>query len=170
MIDPKYADDVFPEQRASMQDALGVVWDHFVVRRAPPAIEVLNPEEGPSCVYRAADGCRCAVGLLLSDEDVALAPRGTNVLDLFFDGFSFANSPRVHRLFPGCAVPLAMPVEAWTRSQKAAAEFLAALQEAHDESALYGIRHDDDGDTSFHKSIRSWLLRIAEAFGLEVPS
>jgi len=169
VIDPKYADDVFPEQRASMQDALGVVWDHFVVRRAPPAIEMLNPEEGPSCVYRTANGCRCAVGLLLSDEDAALAPRGMNVHSLLRDGFSFANSPLVRRVFPGCAVPSTVPIEEWTRSQKAAAEFLIALQDAHDEPAIGGIRYDDD-DASFHKSIRSWLLRIAEAFGLEVPS
>jgi hypothetical protein len=49
------------------QQALDQVWDHFIVGQAPPGLEPSRDGEF-MCWYRTPNGCRCAVGVLIPDE------------------------------------------------------------------------------------------------------
>lgn len=50
------------------QEAFNKMWDHFVTKKNPPGY---NPKFA-SCEYIADDGSKCAVGCLLSEEDLNL--------------------------------------------------------------------------------------------------
>lgn len=51
------------------QEALDINWDWFVVQGKPEGVGVDPEEGGLLCMYRGKDGCRCAAGTLIPDDD-----------------------------------------------------------------------------------------------------
>jgi hypothetical protein len=52
-------------RKITLQDVFNAAWDAFVVKGNKPAVE------GCYCSYRTKDGRKCAVGLMLTDEQIA---------------------------------------------------------------------------------------------------
>lgn len=46
------------------QEIFNKVWEHFVVNKAGPSINI------GGCAYRGDNGTKCAVGVLLTDEEI----------------------------------------------------------------------------------------------------
>jgi hypothetical protein len=59
--------------KITMQKVFDAAWNAFVVQRKPPAV---TREDG-ICTYRDAKGNRCAVGLVMTDEQVDMILRET---------------------------------------------------------------------------------------------
>lgn len=56
------------------QEAFDKVWDWFVVQGKPRS---LNEDGG--CAYRGKDGARCAVGVLVPDEEIGFLQEGPSI-------------------------------------------------------------------------------------------
>jgi len=164
---------MFPEQRAAAQDAFDAVWDHFVSRGCGPSFEA------GTCLYRSGDEGtnRCAIGVLLSDEDYAAmneSQRRTNVSALLSEGYKFPKSPLIQRTFPDCA-PSAHGSSA---SQRAAKQFLRELQDAHDLPILSKLNepdgwragYRDEARAEFPAKVRAALVALAHSWDLQVPA
>lgn len=47
------------------QEIFNAVWKHLVTDNAPKSVR----KDGEACQYRGADGAKCAVGILVTDEE-----------------------------------------------------------------------------------------------------
>lgn len=64
------------EERVAMQRALDKAWDWFVVQEKPKS------QRGHSCMYRGPKGCRCAVGLLIPDNEYNPGLEGATAVEM----------------------------------------------------------------------------------------
>lgn len=123
---------------AQRQEDFNKVWDWFVVERHGRS--VTGPEGG--CCYRAPNGNRCAVGVLLPDHLWRPGLNSTPILSL-----ATRTSSTAH----------AQAIEEWI--DKRGRDFLYRLQSAHD----YVNAID------FRRAIGRKLREIAKWFDLTIP-
>lgn len=127
------------------QEDFNAVWNHFIVGDGKPS---LNPN-GIGCAYRALDGSKCAVGLLMPDDVYDPSIEGAGVYGLYNGNVG------VRR------VNISQEMRRWlSRHDK---ELLAAMQSAHDSAAdlQYG---------GFRRRLELRLRSIATEFDLTIPA
>jgi hypothetical protein len=120
----------------SAQEVFDIVVNHLFTQGRP----AYDGDQG--CMYRAPDGLRCAVGVLIPD-------------DLYVPEFETNSSDKViHDLFKSGLAD-------WREHEK----LLFALQDAHDNS---GRTIDSVYEYDFNTTaLRTQLLKIAAEFSLE---
>lgn len=124
------------DYQAARQDVFNRVWDHFVTKGNPRAI--INQR----CLYRTPDGARCAVGLLIPDEEYSpdIESRG------------------VSRVAESCPTVAGIARSCFGGGVTGLA-FLDAMQRAHDEPTMLGA-----------KDIAGALRNLAASYSLTVPA
>jgi hypothetical protein len=65
------------------QEAFDKVWRHFVTDGAPPSILI---GKSVRCRYRGDGGAKCAVGVLIPDEEYEPGMEGHSATELLYDG------------------------------------------------------------------------------------
>lgn len=101
-----------------MESILQVLFDKACAGVIDQGAQSLMPGDNSTCAYRGTDGKKCAVGHLLSDEQIAMY--GIKEMD---NPEKFV-SPLLRELVPGVQTGMAV-------------EFLSDLQDAHDNSHHY---------------------------------
>ena len=120
----------------NMQEAFDKNWQHFIVDLKPPGAKASG-----DCVLRTEDGCPCAVGVLINDEDYVGELEDLGISQLV-TRFPYLPNGKVY-------------VEGIDRT----VSFLGELQNAHDDAV----------GPHFHSAFERHLRRLARNFTLEVP-
>jgi hypothetical protein len=161
---------IHPDMRIGMQAAFDAIWRHFVVDGGAPAYDF----DVAACVYRGEGGCRCAVGVLLSEQDaqaMCVDARQMNagaILDKYPE--SFNRSPLIAACFPGAEVCSNDDLRG--DSYWAARQFLMQAQRAHDEAAFAAAKsgHREIRIDLFREYVQDKLRGVGHTFGLAVPA
>lgn len=107
------------------QEIFDLVWDHFVTRKQP-----LSVGDQGDCLYRGPHGTKCAVGILVSDEEC------TGWDDVMIGVYTLAAKGQLpSRLIPH-------------------KNLLVALQDAHDSARIYGNLEERLRDLAKRFSLR----------------
>lgn len=146
-------------QKERMQQALDIVYTS-IIRQGRASVG-----QGGACQYRSNDGCKCAIGWLMTDEEY----------DPSFEDCNFTD------LVSACSGDIDIPeVIAWGKGDDEAERFLEAMQGAHDNAAFLDASKwhtDDEGnpvrprvtDAEFIEDFKGRMAKIAATFGLEPP-
>ena len=149
------------------QDMLNRVWDYYFVQDHGSAVSVSPHPTHPSvqCLYfNQADGCRCAIGCLLTPEQARTLPFG-GIAEILNNN---EDDPDVEHA--------AQDLVKWLDIDLGEDEdlsFLEELQGCHDNSAT---RHTEDhrglvrtDKAEFHRGLRTNLSELAMNYGLTLP-
>jgi hypothetical protein len=102
------------------QEIFDKVWNHFIVEKNPVGFD----NETNVCMYRNAEGYKCAVGILIPDDEYSeFIEYGTvhHLYDRYTNGSVFCLPPTLQNIFEVGGFDIA--------------EFMRRLQVAHDSYA-----------------------------------
>ncbi len=141
----------FPYTATTRQEYFNNVWQHYVVNGEPLAYD----QDEDTCKYQIFNygkECRCAIGIHLTDEELALLVAADEDEDAQFKSswgiHAIVNkSEAIRSHFVNCAVTPG---------------FLDNLQSAHDRAAQTG--------TTYHGDIKASLEAFASHWSLTIPS
>ena len=122
-----------------MESILQVLFDKACAGVIDQGAQSLMPGDNSTCAYRGTDGKKCAVGHLLSDEQIAMY--GIKEMD---NPEKFV-SPLLCELVPGVLTGIAV-------------EFLSDLQDAHDKSG-YNVSFIVDFKYRANLIAQKWNLK-----------
>lgn len=138
------------------QKTLNRVWAHFITSRALPGWD----NEINRCSYRGSNGGKCAVGVLLTDEEAALLEQRRNEKDIRLGSGTIA-----HVLSELSVLGKKLP-----SLEGLSVLFLTDLQTAHDLAAdhAHAVQGGYNG-TKFRRRLKKELARLSDKYKLTLP-
>lgn len=142
------------------QEILNKVWDYFITQKNPQSLNTEADSTSPNCMYRTPTGNRCAVGVLIPDENYhpeleQLGGVGCIIMKI-----------REHNKTADFGTPIYYEAverlgDALRADLLEHESFLISLQSAHDTTPL--------PNETFEDMLRARLVKIANVYELEVP-
>ena len=112
--------------KEEMQKIVDHVWDYFIVQDNNFGMSPRDACGDGGCAYRTPNNDRCAVGLLIEDDEYLPEMEGANCPKDVFDWYDLPKT--VEKWFPSNTQGI--------RYDRGFFPFLSELQQAHDDAAL----------------------------------
>jgi len=141
----------------NQQEILDRVWNYFITQKNPQSMSTEADSTTPICMYRTSTGNRCAVGVLIPDENYHPGLEDLGAVDWIVT--KIRERDRLQNPDPLPALEqLGEDMRALLLEHET---FLTKIQTAHDTTPLE--------DETFEDMLRERLTRIAHRFSLKVP-
>jgi hypothetical protein len=140
--------DIAPDIKAKLQAAFDKVWDWFVVQGKPKSVNAQR-----ECLYRGRNGCRCALGVLIPDDEY-------NPMIENSSPYSFMSTGECRDIAPKTVVDF---IKATGGDKGIGVRFLSRLQETHDDAI-------PDDAASFTELVAENLRAFAGSYQLSLPA